>query len=161
GRPGPRPRARAARLRLDPGGEGRRPARGSGGRDGAMTTAGDTVKERYLADFAAFTRSGGASGPGWLTALREEAIARFAERGFPTVREEGWRYASVAPVVEHGFRLPGPASANGLGAEIAARFAVGGAGWSRLVFVNGGFAPKLSAIRPLPGGAWLTTLAEA
>ncbi|HLT91627.1 MAG TPA: Fe-S cluster assembly protein SufD [Woeseiaceae bacterium] len=34
------------------------------------------------------------------TASREAALARFRERGFPTTREEDWKYTNLAPVVE-------------------------------------------------------------
>jgi Fe-S cluster assembly protein SufD len=36
--------------------------------------------------------------PAWLKPLREEAFARFSERGFPSVHDEDWRFTSVAPV---------------------------------------------------------------
>jgi Fe-S cluster assembly protein SufD len=124
-------------------------------------TAVETVKDRYLADFEAFEGSGPARGPSWLRTLRRAAIERFVELGFPTVREEAWRYTSVAPMVERGFRPAGSEGPDGLGPDAAGRFALGPAGWSRLVFVNGRFSAKLSSALPLPGGARLASLAEA
>ncbi len=36
--------------------------------------------------------------PEWLLLLREEAIAAFVRKGFPTVKEESWRYTDVAAI---------------------------------------------------------------
>src|SRR5262245_31566731 len=40
-----------------------------------------------------------------LHAVRRAAIARFAELGFPTTRDEEWKYTSVAPLARGSFRL--------------------------------------------------------
>jgi len=39
----------------------------------------------------------------WLTELRERGAARFAEVGFPTTRQEAWRFTDVRPVAEASF----------------------------------------------------------
>jgi Fe-S cluster assembly protein SufD len=59
----------------------------------------------YRAEFEAFAASRAAE-PAWLRAQREEAFARFQERGFPTVAEEEWRFTSVTPLVRTAFRRP-------------------------------------------------------
>ncbi len=58
----------------------------------------------YLAQQVAFaaTRT---DDPDWLVALRAEAIARFAELGFPSTRLEAWRYTNVAPVAKLALEL--------------------------------------------------------
>ncbi len=40
----------------------------------------------------------------WLQALRERAFARFTELGFPTTRNEEWRFTNVAPIARQAFR---------------------------------------------------------
>jgi len=37
--------------------------------------------------------------PTWLSELRREAFLEFSERGYPTVRQEDWKYTNVAPVI--------------------------------------------------------------
>src|SRR5260370_5684122 len=71
---------------------------------GAMTEVA-TVKDTYLAAFEAFERGGAGGSPGWLLRLRHEAIARFAEQGFPTVRLGDSKYTSVTPIAPTAFRL--------------------------------------------------------
>ena len=38
--------------------------------------------------------------PAWLNALRKAGISRFAETGFPTTRDEDWRFTNVAPLAK-------------------------------------------------------------
>jgi Fe-S cluster assembly protein SufD len=39
----------------------------------------------------------------WITALREKGAARFAEVGFPTTRQEAWRFTDVRAIAETSF----------------------------------------------------------
>jgi Fe-S cluster assembly protein SufD len=108
----------------------------------------------YLADFAALPRTG----LEWLDRLREEGIRRFSELGFPTTRDEEWRFTNVAPVARVPFRpASGPAAVDP--ALLDRMLFPGGC---RLVFVNGRYASKLSSAREaLPGGVYAGGLAEA
>ena len=49
-------------------------------------------------------------GPRWLQDLRDRAARRsFAALGFPTVRDEEWRFTNVAPIASTEFELaPAP-----------------------------------------------------
>ena len=67
------------------------------------TTPAAEARERYLA--AAGTFAGETRVPDWWRELRERAIARFAAMGFPTTRQEEWRFTSVAPIVETAFPI--------------------------------------------------------
>jgi Fe-S cluster assembly protein SufD len=41
--------------------------------------------------------------PSWLLRLREEAMASFAAQGFPTLKDDAWRYTDVAAIRESAF----------------------------------------------------------
>ena len=43
----------------------------------------------------------------WLTPIREAALSRFVELGFPTTRHEDWRFTNIAPLAEIEFQAPG------------------------------------------------------
>jgi Fe-S cluster assembly protein SufD len=94
----------------------------------------------------------------WLRAIRTAALERFAESGFPTPRNEEWRYTPVTPIQSRAFPLAEP---DDIGAQEIERFEFEGIEHHRLVFVNGWFAPQLSHVRNLPEGAVLTHLAGA
>ena len=54
----------------------------------------------------------GAAAPAWLRELRERGASRFAAPGFPTMRQEDWRFTNVAPIAETPFRLADKAPTN-------------------------------------------------
>ncbi len=88
---------------------------------------------------------------------REAALARFAALGFPTRRQEAWRFTDLRPLERQSY----PPSAGGA-APAAALDALRLAGAThRLVLVNGRFAPELSDLAALPEGAWIGPSAQA
>ncbi len=87
--------------------------------------------------------------------LREEAAERFRALGFPTTREEEWRFTNVAPVARTRFVRPGAADPRAVAAELEGHHLEGAC---ELVFVDGRFAPELSA-RELPQGVAVDSLA--
>ncbi len=114
-----------------------------------------------VAAFDAFEKEGARRFPSWVSELRRTGITRFAALGFPTPRLEEWRYTNVTPIAQRPFtpalNLP-PAA----GPEVdPARFAFAGLGGSRLVFVNGQFAPEHSAIAGTPSGVRVSSLSAA
>ncbi|MGH9396614.1 MAG: hypothetical protein ACRD18_07160, partial [Terriglobia bacterium] len=44
--------------------------------------------------------------PAWLRTLREDAFGHFCEMGFPTAKDEAWRFTNVAPISRESFALP-------------------------------------------------------
>ncbi len=44
-------------------------------------------------------------GSRWLQDLRDHAASRFVELGFPTVRDEEWRFTNVSPIASTEFKL--------------------------------------------------------
>lgn len=112
----------------------------------------------HLAAFEAFEKDGARRFPAWANELRRTSITRFAALGFPTPRNEDWKYTNVAPIAQLPFK---PAMKSSLAAADAARFAFVGLGGSRLVFVNGHFAPELSAVSKLSRSVKIASLAAA
>ena len=94
--------------------------------------------------------------PAWLRALRHAALQWVAEQGFPTARDEAWKYTRVAPLLEVPFQLAEPGTR--LSADSIDRL-VGNCGGSRLVFLTGYFDAGLSVLQGLPSGTQVTQLA--
>src|SRR5205809_1027437 len=113
--------------------------------------------ERLVGSYQAWAANGASRVPAWLKDLREGGIRRFVELGFPNLKQEAWRFTSVAPITETQFELAHPASRIPQLEEIRP-FLVGEAG-DRLVFVDGFFAPALST--SLLGGVRVASLAQA
>jgi Fe-S cluster assembly protein SufD len=97
--------------------------------------------------------------PDWLVRARRDALDRFQALGFPTTRDEEWRFTSVAPIAAGRFALPHN-GASSVGAADVARLGWGGDVAATLVFVNGRYAPSLSSADRLPAGAHVGSLAD-
>ena len=77
--------------------------------------------------------------PGWLKGLRRSAFQWVAEQGFPTAKDDAWKYTRVAPILEVPFEPAEPAMSRRLSAGGIEALA-GDLGGARLVVVNGYFA---------------------
>ncbi len=114
--------------------------------------------ERYIATFKE-RRTAETRGPEWLEELRQASMASFASLGFPTTKNEDWKYTNVEPVVSLPFVFSnGEAKNVGVG-EILSHACVDAAA-PRLVFVNGVYAPELSSTDSLPAGVRVSSLAD-
>jgi Fe-S cluster assembly protein SufD len=116
-------------------------------------------KDVYLASFAELEKHLPAKWPDSLGRLRAVAIDRFGELGFPTLRDEEWRFTNLAPLVQIPFR---PASHFDLPADEARKLeqvAFSAGDRCRIVFVNGRHAPKLSVRGALPDNVIVDSLA--
>ena len=98
------------------------------------------------------------TGPRWLQEIRDRGAARFAHLGFPTVRNEEWRFTSVSQIAGADL-APAPASTT-LEASRLDTFLYADAP-HRLVFVNGRFVAALSRTANLPDGMRFGSLAQA
>lgn len=123
-----------------------------------MLAASAQAVERLIGAYRAFAANGAAGAPAWLKELREDGIARFGALGFPTTKQEAWRFTNVAGLAETAFELAHPASRIPQLGEIEPLLL--GAG-PRLVFVNGHFAAPLSRVAGLPAGVRVESLAQA
>jgi len=117
------------------------------------------MTERYVADFRAFAGNGAGNAPAWLKELRQGAITRFAELGFPTMKQEEWRFTSVAPIAETHFKLSHARRSQLPGHRDIEPLLLGTG--PRIVFVDGQFAPGLSSAAGVPPGVQATSLAAA
>jgi len=92
--------------------------------------------------------------------LRSLGRQALAERGFPTRREEDWKYTDVTPLVRRVF-LPVTAGLGGSpGEDQLDPFLYGSPAWPRLVFVDGRFDARLSQLPGVVPGLVAASLAE-
>lgn len=120
----------------------------------------ETLKETtetYFADFARLERE--AAPTSWFQPLRKAAMEQFAEAGFPTTRQEDWRFTNVAPVAGASFERAS-AGRDGVTLGHLKPFLLGNV-TARLIFVNGFFKPELSLLENVPQGARVVNLAAA
>lgn len=109
----------------------------------------------YRRAFDEINAAGEGGSPGWLDRLKENAIDRFEELGFPSVKDEEWKYTNVAAMARTNFRPAQPTDGTNQRPPIAAA----DANESRLVFVNGILRDDLST--DLTAGVTVLGLLEA
>ena len=90
---------------------------------------------------------------GWLQQLREGAANWVRHSTIPTTREEEWRFTDLSSLRKVQFNVE-TLHATSLQFDILPEAAN-----SRLVFVNGIYAPELSAVSDLPSGIVVSNLA--
>jgi Fe-S cluster assembly protein SufD len=117
------------------------------------------VSTAILQDYETVGRSATAGAP-WLAELRQAGLDRFRASGFPSARDEDWRFVNLAPVTTASFRLAETAEQE-VSREALAPYVYPIPGARTLVFVNGRFAPGLSDVPALPRGIALHNLAAA
>ena len=87
----------------------------------------------------------------WLRGVRRAGIDAFSRSGFPTPRNEHWKYTNVSPIEKRSFDLAAPSSrtapAGGPGGHVPK-----GCASPCLVFVDGRIDRRLSNVDALPPG---------
>jgi Fe-S cluster assembly protein SufD len=116
--------------------------------------------DHYRAEYEQASRKRSDSEPAWLARTRQQALDRFLSLGFPTTRDEEWRFTSVAPLAEVAFALATDLPTGSI-EEAVARFRLPLTAAAELVFVNGLFVPALSHVGTLPHGASVEDLPTA
>ncbi|MDI1246195.1 MAG: Fe-S cluster assembly protein SufD [Rhodoferax sp.] len=106
------------------------------------------VLESLLAGLALPPRSAGPAQPEWLKALRGQALERVGCLTLPSTHDEAWRFTPLANFAHQSFqplRTPTPLQPNDI-AQLVIPEAT-----TRLVFVDGVYAPQLSSASPQDG----------
>ena len=97
-----------------------------------------------------------ATGVDWLDSLRNTAMERFSELGFPSVKDEEWKYTNVAPIARMSLQTKSASSDFDVSAN-----AVPEARGSEFVFVNGKFQHERSSAVALTDGVSVLNLSDA
>jgi Fe-S cluster assembly protein SufD len=91
-----------------------------------------------------------------LVEQRRAALERFLAVGFPTPRDEAWKYTNLRRLESRAFALP-----EGAPVDLSAvqQHWIGGSA-TRFVFLNGRFSSALSHLMPQPPGGTVVTLGD-
>lgn len=96
--------------------------------------------------------------PQWLTSARHEAITWVGEHGYPTRKDEDWRYTKLDALWDVPFTEAGSTEESALPDDLEAR--IPDLGGTRLVFVDGTYSEEQSRKVFLPDGVIVTNLAS-
>jgi len=97
-------------------------------------------------------------GGAWLSELRDRAVTQVQQLTLPTTRDEEWRFTDLSSLQQMTFQSPTEQ------VEVAGSYldslVLPEAAGSRLVFINGDYAPDLSSLENLPAGVFVGSLAQ-
>lgn len=104
------------------------------------------LKMKLIDDFNSFEASLNGQSGNRMHSIRQDALAYINENGFPTKKNEEWKYTNPANILKHDYEqalvkpaeLPDPSLLKDLITDDEA---------STLVFVNGRFVPQLSNVK--------------
>lgn len=83
-----------------------------------------------------------------MASIRKKAIDRFSALGFPTIRQEEWKYTNIEPITRRTFHFSFDDSRDTLTLQKIEPFLFKKKDWTQLVFINGLYAKTLSWIAP-------------
>lgn len=125
----------------------------------SIASAAGGVLSRLELDVA--DPEGDRRGPDWLIESRRAALSWVATHGFPTRKDEDWRYTKLAPILDVAFEAAPRADAGGRASAAVVRSRTADLPGPRLVFVNGRLRADLSRPAALPVGVTVCSLAAA
>lgn len=116
---------------------------------------------RFVDQFRAHAAALPGAGLPWLDELRAAGLDRFSKAGFPTQRNEAWKFTSLRALEKLAFAMPGGTVPASVSIDAIPTVRTDGGAPLRLVFVDGRFRRDLSSTDGLPDGVRLQPLAEA
>lgn len=125
-----------------------------------MTESQSTV-EWYASQFAHYERTLNGEAGTAFHSLRRDALARFAGLGFPTTRDEEWRFTNIAPIARTPFTTAAPESVHRVTLADIEEHLLSHPDGARVVFVNGYWSPDLTSLDALPAGVRVESIAMA
>ena len=119
----------------------------------------DQIISQYPAEYAKFADALPGQSVAWLKLLRQDAAQQFSAHGFPSLREEAWRYTNVSAIEK---KLFSPATSTEIGAidiDSLNQHLLADA-WS-VVLVDGHFSASLSMLDGVPDSVTVMNMANA
>lgn len=93
--------------------------------------------------------------------LRKKAIQTFLKTGYPSTKNEEWKYTDISAVAELDFKPAQPVSTDQINRDDIQKFLFEGLQNSTLVFINGHFRADLSGLKDIPASIKVMSLQQA
>ncbi|MBI5471395.1 MAG: Fe-S cluster assembly protein SufD [Ignavibacteriae bacterium] len=119
------------------------------------------VLASYKSSFDRLEQSLNGEAASQLHTLRRRALTALEEKGFPTTKEEEWRFTNVAPIAAKSFVPVLHYSHEGVTRADAAKSLLSDPEAVQMVFINGHFSSELSSASIADGKVRVTNLATA
>jgi len=117
------------------------------------------IKKWYLDNFEIFQNSLNGESLKPINQLRKDAMAKFSELSFPTIKDEEWKYTNITPLFKHSFK-PAASISEIENAQVD-QFTFDDLKGYLAVFVNGIYSKDLSRLENLPKEVVISSLEDA
>ena len=121
-----------------------------------MTT---TTASRYTAEYEAIAPALPGLDLPWLQQLRAQALEKFSAEGFPSLREEEWRYTNVSAIEKKLFSPSINRASTPIDSDWLKYYQLDDV-WS-VVLIDGHFSAELSVLDGLPDTVSVTSMVDA
>jgi len=101
------------------------------------------LKEKLVSSFLAFENKGGLDLDSNVHGIRLKAIENFEKKGFPTKKDEEWKYTSLRPLLKHDYSLFPPTN-DAVGFKNVRDYILNEIESYTLIFIDGVFSSFLS-----------------
>jgi Fe-S cluster assembly protein SufD len=116
------------------------------------------IKDWYISKFDQFEKILNGGRENFIHQKRKDAISYFSRLEFPTVKDEEWKYTSIAPLLKHNF-VPS-FEKKSISKEFIKSKLFYEMEHSLIVFINGRFSAENSDLINLPAGVIVGSIAD-
>ncbi|NKB75965.1 MAG: Fe-S cluster assembly protein SufD [Gammaproteobacteria bacterium] len=120
------------------------------------------ITEHYTQQYHSLAENLPGNGVEWIKTYRNNRLSRFQEAGFPTTRDEDWRYTTVRPITNKKFTSIGDIQVDryALISSKVAEHSVMDFDSYQLVFVDGVLMTDFSELTALGDGVQINSIAD-
>jgi Fe-S cluster assembly protein SufD len=116
------------------------------------------IKDWYISNFGEFEKRLNGGKESFIHQKRKEALSNFSRLEFPTIKDEEWKYTSIAPLLKYNF-VPSYEKKN-ISKELIKSLLFDEMEHSLIVFINGRYSPENSILLNLPNEVIVGSTAE-
>jgi len=116
------------------------------------------VKDWYLSNFGEFEKRLNGGKESFIHTKRKAALSNFSKLEFPTIKDEEWKYTSIAPLLKYNF-VPTYEKKN-VSKEFIKSLLFDQMEHSLIVFINGRYSAEHSDLLNLPKGVIVGSIAN-
>ena len=116
------------------------------------------IKDWYISNFGEFEKRLNGGKENSIHQKRKEALSNFSKLDFPTIKDEEWKYTSIAPLLKNNF-VPSYEKKN-VSKELIKSLLFDEMEHSLIVFINGRYSAENSVLLNLPEGVIVGSIAD-
>lgn len=116
------------------------------------------IKDWYISNFGEFEKKLNGGSESFIHSKRKEALSNFSRLDFPTIKDEEWKYTSIAPLLKYNF-VPSYEKKE-VSKDFVKSLLFDEMEHNLIVFINGRYSAEHSDLLNLPEGVIVGSIAD-